>query len=292
MELLAVLKQTKDLERIRYSGLDGVIFGSSFCLKSPLSIATLKKVCEYCDLVSLKKYIVIDAFVPEELKSELYVYFDILLSCKVDGIYFHDLAVYDVALSYGRTDLLIYDGMTMMANSLEASFFLNKGISGVVIGRELSLEEVTEMIGTFPNQLDMQVFGRFRLSYSKRDFLTDYFEETGQLYDVRDRDDVTLMEETRNYKMPVIENNYGTQIYTDFIFEMYRELPILGPYLKRAIIDSAFIPEKLYFKVLRDYKRLTKDNVDFLRESLYNDYANEGLSSGYLYEKVNITKVK
>ena len=288
MELIATLHDTNDLERIRYSGLDGVLFGSDFSLKSRFSIGTLRKIAEYCDLAKLKKYVVIDAFIPEERKSELYCYFEVLLECNVDGIYFHDMAVYDVALSYGRTDLLIYDGATLLTNSLEASFFLEKGISGAVIAPELTLDEVAEMLGTLPNKLDMQIFGRFRLSYSKRHFLSSYFEETGKDYDAKDREDITLVEETRWEHMPIVENEYGTMIYTGFIFEMYREFPILSPYIRRGIIDGYLIEDKLFFKALRDYKRLTKDNVEFLRESLYNDFRNAELSSGYLYEKRTI----
>ena len=290
MELLAVLKQTKDLERIRYSGLDGVIFESSFCLKSPLSIATLKKVCEYCDLVSLKKYIVIDAFVPEELKSELYVYFDILLSCKVDGIYFHDLGIYNAAKSYGLVSKLIYDGKTVMCNSLDTAFLLDKGIDSIVISRELTYPEVKEILKNHSGRIDLQIFGHLRMSYSRRHFLKNYFKQIGKEYDYSGKETLSLVEEQREYKMPIIEDEDGTYIYTDYIFEMFNEICEVKNDIKRGIIDTLFIDDlNLICQVLRDYRRINMGNRSFIKESFMHNHPGN-YSTGYFYQKTNISK--
>ncbi len=290
MELLASLSKTENLKRIHLAGIDGIIFGSLFSLKNSFPVDVFLNIMKYCDETGLKKYVVIDSFISEEDKGDLYTYFDLLLRCKVDGIYFHDLAVYDVALSYDATELLIYDGQSVMTNSVDAAFFLNQGINGVVLGRELRLDEVADIISEHPNQLDMQIFGRFRMSYSKRKFLSNYFKEIGQERDVQNDRFLSLMEETRTYRMPVFENEYGTQIFTDFVFEMYKQWPVLGPYLKRAIIDDSFLPNELFFKAIHDYRRLTNENVEFMKNSLYNDYPQIGLSSGYFFEKVTLGK--
>ena len=90
--------------------------------------------------------------------------------------------------------------------------------------------------------------------------------------------------------MPIVEDDYGTCIYTDYILEMFNELPELRPYLKRGIIDTMFIEDDgLIVQICRDYKRLTEQNKAFLKESLYHNYPDE-YSSGYLYQKTNITK--
>ena len=289
MELLAGISKLDHLQKVQYSGIDGIIFGSFFSLKNSFPIDTFLKISEFCDRAHLKKYIVLDSIVSEEEKGDLYNYFDLLLRLKVDGIYFHDLAVYDVARSFERTDLLIYDGQTMMTNSLDIAFFLDQDID-VVLGRELTLEEIIPMIAKNPGRLDMQVFGRYRLSYSKRNFLSNYYKEIGKDDDPKDKKTFTLREETRDYYLPIIENEYGTQIYTDFVFEMYREYPVLAPHLKRAIVDDAFISTPLFTKVIHDYRRITEENVEFLRESLYKDFPDEGLSSGYFYEKGSTIK--
>ncbi len=289
MELLAGISKLDRLQRIQHSGIDGIVFGSFFSLKNAFPVDTFLKIAEFCDRAHLKKYVVLDSIVSEEEKGDLYNYFDLLLRLKVDGIYFHDLAVYDVARSFGRTDLLIYDGQTMMTNSLDIAFFLDQDID-VVLGRELTLEELIPMIAKNPGRLDMQIFGRYRLSYSKRNFLSNYFKEIGKDSDPKGKTSFTLREETRDYYLPVVENEYGTQIYTDFIFEMYREYPVLAPHLKRAIIDDAFVPASLFVKVIHDYRRITEENTEFLRESLYREFPNEGLSSGYFYEKGSTVK--
>jgi len=70
---------------------------------------------------------------------------------------------------------------------------------------------------------------------------------------------------------------------------MFKELPILMRFLKRGIVDTLFIDEDCIPTVLREYKRVNMDNAGFLEESIKLQYPNN-YSSGYLYQKTNITK--
>ena len=60
--------------------------------------------------------------------------------------------------------------------------------------------------------------------------------------------------------------------------------------LRRGIIDTLFIDdENLILTILREYSRVTMDNSEFLRQSVYKNFPNR-YSSGYFYQKTNITK--
>ena len=71
---------------------------------------------------------------------------------------------------------------------------------------------------------------------------------------------------------------------------MFNEIASLKPFLKRAIVDTLFIEDEgLIQQVCRDLRRITIENKDFLKDSLLHNYPNN-YSSGYLYQRTNITK--
>ena len=288
MELLVTLRNKELLDVIKPHA-DGVIVGCLFALSYNYTLDDLKLIRLYCSENNLKFYVVIDAFISEDDKAQLYNYMEFLQDLHVDGIYFHDLAVLDIADSYQMRNLLIYDGYSVMCNSIEAAFYLSKGIKGVEISRELTLEEIRQIVKLNPNGIDMQIFGHLRMSYSKRKFIRNYLNEINAHYDYHNSDSLRLIEEKRNYKMPIIEDEYGTRIYSDFVFNMFHELPELKPLLNRGIIDTLFIPKECINDLLREYKRVTKENCDFLKQSFHKKYPLR-YSSGYLYQKTNISK--
>ncbi|MBR4470739.1 MAG: U32 family peptidase [Erysipelotrichaceae bacterium] len=289
MEMLLTLRKIELLEKV-LPFVDGVLCGKYFTTAYRFTLEELSQIRKYCRTMGKKFYIVMDQFVSEDEKMLLYDYMDFIDSLDVDGIYFHDLGVFDAARSYDLTRKLIYDGKSVMCNSLDLSFMLDRGIDSVMISRELTFEEVKQIVRNNPYRVDMQIFGHLRMSYSKRRFLNNYFRQIGKEYDYFDKESLSLVEEKREYRMPIMEDESGTHIYTDYILTMFDEIPILRPYLKRGIIDTLFIEdENKIAQICRDYRRINENNVDFIRESFYHNYPDH-YSSGYLYQKTNITK--
>lgn len=288
MELLVTLRNTKYIDKLK-NACDGFIVGSFFSSGYKYTANDIKNINKYCKENNLKLYIAIDNFISEDDKVELYNYMDFIKSLNVDGIYFHDLGVYDIANSFGMTSKLIYDGKTIICNSLDVAFYMSKGVDSVVLSSELTLEEVTGILKNNPNNCDLMIFGHPRLSYSKRGFLANYFKEINCNYDYMNKESLYLIEEKRDYKLPIVEDQSGTKIYVDYILEMYKEMPDIRQYIKRGIIDTLFIEDDRVCTVARDYKRITNENASFLRNSLNTSYP-DNYSSGYLYQKTNITK--
>ena len=81
----------------------------------------------------------------------------------------------------------------------------------------------------------------------------------------------------------------GTYVYSDYIFEMMLEIVDLEQYIKRGIVDTLFIDDNIVIQACRNYRRITSENKEFLKHNLIYNYP-ENYSSGYLYQKTNITK--
>jgi len=289
MELLVTLRKKELLNKIG-SLVDGVIVGEHFTSGYNYTDDDLKSIRDYCYTARLKYYIVLDNFITEDEEMMLHKYLDLIADLDPDGIFFHDLGVMEAAKVHGLFSKLIYDGKTVLCNSLDSAFMLAKGIDSVMISREITLEEIYEIAKNTDGRINMQIFGHQRLSYSRRKFLSNYFHQINKKYDYLNKESLYLIEEQRDYKMPIVEDDNGTYIYSDYIFEMFREISDLRPYLKRGIIETRFIDnDNFLVQVCRDYHRVNDSNKEFIRDALLYNYPYE-YSTGYLYQKTNKTK--
>lgn len=287
--MLFTLRRLEPLEKL-LPFADGIVTGRYFTTGYHLSLDEIRQASRFCKAFHKKFYIVMDDFISEDEKMLMYDYLDFIDSIDVDGIFFHDLGVYNAAKSYGMLSKLIYDGKTVLCNSLDSAFLLDQGIDSVMFSRELTFEEVKEIVKNLSGRVNMQIFGHLRMSYSKRNFLSNYFRQIGKDYDFKGKETLSLVEEQREYKMPIVEDEDGTYIYTDYVFEMFSEISELKNDLKRGIVDTLFIEDDaLIAQVLRDYKRVSATNGKFIRDSFLHNHPGN-YSSGYLYQKTNISK--
>lgn len=288
MELLVTLRKKEMYDSIKRL-VDGIIVGKLFTSNFELSLKDIVELSKQAKQDNLKFYIIMDDFVLENDKKLLFDYLDFISRINVDGIYFHDLGVMDVSKQFNLLDKLIYDGKTILTNSLETSFYLNSGIDGVVLSRELTYKEVLNILKTNPGKIDMQIHGHIRMSYSKRHFLRNYFKEIDVDFKQDENKQYVITEENRDYRMPITDDQSGTKIYSDFVFESYQEIPQLRKYLKRGIVDTIFMDDSMVVKNLIDYKRIDELNCKYMDELL--KASNKDLySSGYFYIKTNKTK--
>ena len=289
MELLVALRKKSLLEKVEPI-VDGIVIGGLFTSAYHYSLEEIRDIAEYCKENSLKCYIAMDNFISEDDLETLDAYLAFIRELDVDGIYFHDLGVIERAIPYGLLPKLIYDGKTVLCNTLDTAFMLNQGIQSAVISRELTLPEVKHIVQNNSGRVDMQIFGHLRMSYSRRKFLTNYFKQIGKEYDYLNKETLKLVEEKRDYALPIMEDDQGTMIYTDYIFEMFRELCDLRDDLRAGIIDTLFIEdESLIVQICRDLARLTPENKEFIRNNLIYNHP-DNYSTGYLYQKTNISK--
>lgn len=289
MELLVTLTNKEILGKLVNKNIDGVIFGGLFSNKYNYSKDEIIEINNFCKENNLKRYISIDTFITEDKKVGLYEYLGFITKLNPDGIYFSDLAIAYAAKSFSIENKLIYDPVTLNTNSNDISFYLNKGI-GVTLARELTLTEIVEILKKYPYALDMQIFGHLRMSYSKRKFLSNYFKEINIDKDIINKNNITLVEESRNYKLPIKETKYGTSIYTDYVFLMYEEFAYLKKLLKRGIIDTEFIDDETVIDLLRDARRISVDNAEYLKVPFEQKHPMYHFTAGYLYQKTTDKK--
>lgn len=289
MKLLITLSSKNYLEEFAPL-IDGVICGSYFADRHYYSLSDMKDIRKKCRSLDVEFYVLMDTMIKEEDEKLLYEYMGFLKDLDVDGIYFSDLAVIKVAKELKIKEKLIYESDTLMTNSLDVSFFLKKGLKSVVLARELTLDEIEKIADNNTGKVDVHLFGHQKMSSSKRKFLTNYFKFINKGFDAKNKLSLSIIEETRNFKMPILENEYGTKIYSDYVLCAYEESVELEDKINAGIIDDMFVDKSVLISVLNDYHILTKENAKLLENNLSLKYEKIDFDKGYFYQKTNITK--
>ncbi len=289
MELVVTLSEFNNIHALADYGVS-IMAGSDFSSRFSYTREELRKIVSTAKQRGIKVYVSVDAFINENDLTFLYEYIEDLKIMDVDGIYFNDLAVYNAAQSFGIENKLIYDGGPMITNSLDVSAYLSLGIDSVTLAREMTLDEDTNILRDHAGKLDMQIFGHLRMSTSKRMFMSNYFKYIGADYNPKNRDNLTIVEEKRDYSLPIKETEYGTNIYTDYILECSEEIPYFNRLLKRGIMDDAFIDFDVTLDAVRSYVRIRDNNAQFIAKALRYKYPEVNFDSGYFFTKTNIIK--
>jgi len=290
MEIVATLRNKENIVKLKDAGAKGIIVGSLFSLGFNYSLEDIKEISENCTRLGLDCYLEINALISESEKDFLSSYIQFIKELNIKGIYFSDFAVKTYVKQYGINAELIYDSNTLMSNTPDTMCMLKQGM-GVVLARELNFEETKDIILANQNEVDIQIFGHLRLSYSRRKFLSNYERQIKENLHIEGNKKFKIEEESRQYSMPIIEDKYGTRIYSDFIYLFPVKLCLYRDVIKRGIVDDLFIDNfQLVLDFIKENRRFNEQNAQFIEQAFYNRYPLKNFSTGYMFEKMNIKK--
>ena len=90
--------------------------------------------------------------------------------------------------------------------------------------------------------------------------------------------------------MPVLEEEQGTMVFTDYVQESFDEVvELCTNNINMFIVDGIFLNIEMVIDTLKGYKALL-DNKEFNKEDYYLKYSELELSTGYMEKKTNLVK--
>ncbi|MBQ5756311.1 MAG: U32 family peptidase [Erysipelotrichaceae bacterium] len=200
------------------------------------------------------------------------------------------LAVLNEAKALGMQDMLIYDPLTLLTNSLDTVFFLKQGVQSCVLARELTLEEITEICKNAAGKVDLQLFGPLIMAVSRRKYLQSYFDYAGIDEDPKAEGGYLLQELSRREYYRITENEKESIVYTKDFAAPYKEYLQLQPLCQRVILCGDHVKGELLLRVLQDLQDLTAENAEEKRRQLQEDFPQESFNDAYLYRRTNLRK--
>ncbi len=225
-------------------GADAVyVGGDMFSLRAKahnFSIDELREATKYTHDLNKKIYVTVNITAHNKDFGELEKYLKELEDIRPDGLIISDPGVFSMAKTYAP-DLELH--ISTQANNVNYRTFLfwhSQGAKRIVTGRELTVDEISEIRKNIPDDCEIESFihGAMCISYSGRCLLSNYF--TGRDANLGEcthpcRWKYYISEETRPGEFfPIEENDRGTYIFNSKDLCMIDHIPEL----MEAGIDS------------------------------------------------------
>lgn len=286
-----------NLKDLKDAGAGAIVLSNPFYSARGASYIEVDKIPEYkarCEELGLQCYVQVNRFFCEKELPALKQHLAYLKSLSIDGIYFGDEAVLQIAKELHMEHVLIYNPDTLITNPMDAQYYLNEHLKMVTLSKEITLEEICHMASTCDSdKLEVVIHGRLNMMHSKRHLLSNYLHFIQSNIDVKDKHSIYMMEETRNERMPILEDDLGTHAFSGFTLASFCEIEqlqkagIQNVRLEGIFQDCTYIIEALCF--YRDILHHVK-TAEEVRTYYQAKYPEDNVTSGFYYTKTSKTK--
>lgn len=183
IELLAPAGSFSKLKTAIYFGADAVyVGGKNFSLRAfsnNFDNEELKSAVNYVHERNKKIYVAVNVFAKNGDLENISEYFKFLYSIGVDACIVTDPGVIAIAREVTPSLELHLSTQANTLNKASAKFWQSQGIKRIVLARELSLNEISEIKGALNPETELEAFihGAMCISFSGRCLLSNYFSD-------------------------------------------------------------------------------------------------------------------
>lgn len=270
LELLAPAGSLSKLKTAILFGADAVyVGGEEFSLRTAADNFTREELCEgirFAHERNKKVYVAVNIVPRSNELEKIREFCTFLYNNGADGVIVSDLGAFSV-ISKTVPDLPIHVSTQANITNFESACMWHKmGATRVVLARELSLEEITEIRKKLPEECEIETFvhGAMCVSYSGRCLLSNYMANRDSNRGACAqpcRWKYYLMEEKRpGQYMPVYENDKGSFIFNSKDLCMIRHIDKLySAGVKSLKIEGRVKSDYYVATVIRAYRRAIDD---------------------------------
>ncbi|NMB44961.1 MAG: U32 family peptidase [Firmicutes bacterium] len=236
MELLAPAGNREKAEVAIAYGADAIyVGGKEYSLRAGagnFTLAELNELVSYAHRADVKVYVAVNSLLHNEQLSGLAEYLMALEEIGVDAVIFSDPAVYTVGRKAAPNLAFHISTQASLTNWQSIGFWAEMGVKRVILARELSLGEITEIRQKVNLELEVFVHGAMCIAYSGRCLLSNYM--TGRDANRGDcaqacRWRYALMEEKRpGQYYPILEDAQGSYILNSKDLNTLAHIPELA----------------------------------------------------------------
>ena len=203
---------------------------------------------------------------------------------KVSGIFFYDLGVLQLHKELNLSVPLIWNQTHMVNNYRTCDYYYEKGVKYALLGKEITLEEIIEIIKKSKITSMVEVVSKPSVAFSYRKLVTNYFKDLGK----NGTNKLTVKEKVTNTNYNLFEDSNGTSFFMDVITNgtgVIKDLYDAG--CKYIIMREDGVP--LFDELLKDTKDYISNNCN--DTNYVEKYKRLGDSTNFFFKKT-IYKVK
>jgi putative protease len=179
VELLAPAGSLKKLKTAFAFGADAVYFGlADFSLRvrvNDFSLKDMKTGIDYAHSINKKAYVTVNIFAHNSHLSKVKKHIEKLKSLGPDALFVADPGLIYLIKELWPEIKISLSTQANCTNWMSAQMYKDMGVARVILGRELALKEVKEVINKVPDlEIETFVHGALCKAYSGRCFLSKY----------------------------------------------------------------------------------------------------------------------
>ena len=199
----------------------------------------------------------------------------------IKGIFFYDLAILNIKQELNLDVDLVWDQSHMVNNYHTCDYYYNEGVKYALLGKEITLEEIKEIVEKSKITSMVEVVSTPAIAYSKRKLLTNYYKSINK----DKKDTLEILEKVSNKYYIVKESNNGTSFYTKDIMNgtsIIKDLySVNTPYIimrEEGVPDFDELVNDTYTYIeneckdndyIEKYKKLGDNTNFFFKETMY-----------------------
>ncbi|MEC0235111.1 U32 family peptidase [Paenibacillus kribbensis] len=232
-ELLVTASSPEDARQMLKAGANALLIGDDrFGMRLPghFTPDQIREVVEEARKHTAQVYVSMTNLMTNELLPLIPEYVQTLAGCGIDAIEFNDPSVLMAVKEYAPHLKLFWNGEMISTNFATANYWGEKGASRVILARELSMDEITEMIPKLNMEAQVQVHGMTNIYHSKRKLVQSYMLHQGRPVEGdlgRERGLFLIEAERKEEKFPIYEDMNGTHIMSSDDFCIMEDLHFL-----------------------------------------------------------------
>lgn len=213
--------------------------------------------------------------------------FKIISSMNFDGLFFSDFSILTLASEYQITDKLFYASDTQIVNYHDLNVLSEYGVLKAIVSKEMPLDNILQSLTNSSLQLGMLVFGHYRMFYSKRKLIESYLRKNNiENIDFLNSTDMHVKEKTRDEKLPILQNENGTLIFShDVMFALEEASMLVENGLKYCFFDSLLLKKDIVKLAISTFKENFKDTIH-TRKEFKEKSGLVSISTGFLNKKI------
>ncbi|MBQ6135258.1 MAG: U32 family peptidase [Bacilli bacterium] len=271
---MKLLVECSQKEQLYLDSIDGIILPlEGFSVESVLSFSMdeIKRIKResHCEVfVKLNKNFMNEDI--EDLKNILIE----LDQLKIDGVFFYDLAVLQIKKEMHLMLPLIWNQTHMVNNMKTCNYYHSKGVEYALVGKEITLEEIHEILEGTSMKIMVEVVSRPSVAFSKRSLITNYYHDLQK----EGGNSLTVTEGVSNRSFRLLENEDGTSFFLDTITNGVGVIQDLYRWKTSYIVMREYGMESFFGELVHDTKDYIQKNCEdssyVLKYQKLGDYTN------------------
>ncbi len=210
---MKLLVEVNHKEHLPIQNVDGIILPLEGYAVESITYFSMEEIQDIIQNSSSEVFVKMNRnFFNDDIKKLTTILKD-LDQMNIAGILFYDLALLELKQELKLSVDLVWNQTHMVHNYRTCDYYYSRGVKYAVLGKELTLEEIKEILKKSKITSMVEVVSRPSIAFSRRKLLTNYGKDLG--VDVSSSMDIE--EKVSKEKIHVIEGSDGTSFFLDTI---------------------------------------------------------------------------